>query len=56
MIQYPGFGPKQIGPDLQLQATTATDGLSGRGCWAMDDTVEPTVAGDDAVLILTEWQ
>jgi UDPglucose 6-dehydrogenase len=54
----------QIARDLHLEASAVPDpnaspsraALSGEGTWWKTDDVASTVAGADAVLILTEWQ
>ena len=54
----------QIARDLHLEASAVSDpnagpsraALSGEGTWWKADDVGSTVAGADAVLILTEWQ
>ena len=54
----------QIARDLDLEASTvpypnagpSRAALSGEGTWWKTDDVTSTVAGADAVLILTEWQ
>ena len=63
-IHDPKVDAAQIARDLQLPASAAPDAeagptraaLSGEGTWWQGDDVESTVAGADAVLILTEWQ
>ena len=63
-IHDPKVDGAQIARDLQLPASAAPDAeagptraaLSGEGTWWQGDDVESTVAGADAVLILTEWQ
>ena len=55
-IHDPKVAPEQIARDLQLEAVSQTDGLSGTGSWAMAEEIEQAVDGADAVLILTEWK
>jgi UDPglucose 6-dehydrogenase len=63
-IHDPKVDGAQIARDLQLPASAAPDAeagptraaLSGEGTWWQGEDVESTVAGADAVLILTEWQ
>ena len=55
-IHDPKVAPAQIARDLQLEAVSQTDGLSGTGSWAMAEEIEQAVDGADAVLILTEWK
>ena len=63
-IHDPKVDSSQIARDLRLAGTNPFDptsescksALSGEGTWWKVDDVASTVAGADAVLILTEWQ
>ena len=63
-IHDPKVETDQIARDLDLEASTvpypnagpSRAALSGEGNWWKTDDVTSTVAGADAVLILTEWQ
>ena len=63
-IHDPKVASDQIARDLQQPGSAAPDpnagpskaALSGEGSWWKADDVASTVAGADAVLILTEWQ
>ena len=63
-IHDPKVETDQIARDLHLEASAVPDpnagpsraALSGEGTWWKADDVASTVAGADAVLILTEWQ
>ena len=62
-IHDPKVDSEQIARDLRLAGTNPFDqnsesskaALSGEGTWWKVDDVASTVAGADAVLILTEW-
>ena len=63
-IHDPKVDPEQIARDLHLPASAAPDpaagpsraALSGEGTWWKGADEAATIAGADAVLILTEWQ
>ena len=63
-IHDPKVEANQIARDLHLESSAVPDpnagpsraALSGEGTWWKTDDVASTVAGADAVLILTEWQ
>ena len=63
-IHDPKVETQQIARDLNMDASSAPDpaagpsraALSGEGTWWKSADVAETVAGADAVLILTEWQ
>ena len=45
-----------IAQDLQQEAATQAEALSGTQSWLEARSVEDAVTGADAVLVLTEWQ
>ena len=63
-IHDPKVESVQIARDLHLESSAVPDhnagqskaALNGEGTWWKADDVATTVAGADAVLILTEWQ
>ena len=63
-IHDPKVDGSQIARDLQLPSSAVPDvdagptqaAMSGEGAWWQGKDVESTVAGADAVLILTEWK
>ncbi len=55
-IHDPRVDPSQISKDLKLEGGPPDDLLSGIGNWESTNTIEDTVIGADAILILTEWK
>ena len=55
-IHDPKVSSQQMARDLQQEAASQADALSGTGSWAEAGRVEDAVKGADAVLVLTEWQ
>ncbi|BEV35554.1 nucleotide sugar dehydrogenase [Synechococcus sp. M16CYN] len=56
-IHDPKVAEAQISRDLRLKPTAfATEALNGSGGWSQAASIEETVEGADAILILTEWQ
>ena len=55
-IHDPKVTAQQIARDLQQEAATQAEALSGTGSWLEAGSVEDAVTGADAVLVLTEWQ
>jgi len=55
-IHDPKVVAEQIAQDLQQEAATQAEALSGTQSWLEAGSVEDAVTGADAVLVLTEWQ
>lgn len=54
-IHDPKVTSAQIARDLKIEPDASANGPSGTGSWALASSIEESVAGADAVLILTEW-